>query len=336
MVKYAIKRILLLFPVLLGVSIIVFIVTHALTTDPAATILGQHATMEQMEALREKLGFNDPLPVQYWNYFKDLIHGDLGESLYTNTPVLQELLARFPATAELAISATIFATILGVTIGVISAVRKNSILDYASMVGALVGVSIPLFWLGIMLIILFGVILGVLPTGGRIEIYELLTMPHITGFYTIDTLITGNFAQFRSAVSYLVLPTITLGLYSTAIIARMTRSSVLETMEQDYIRTAWAKGLKEKTVVIRHALRNALIPVVTVIGLQLGSLLAGAVLTETVFSWPGIGKYTVDAITQSDYPVISGAVLLVAFVYVVINLIVDLIYAFLDPRIKYK
>ena len=334
MKKYILKRLLLLIPVLLGVSIIVFGVTHAFTTDPASTILGQHATQAQIDALREKLGFNKPIPIQYWDYFKGLIHGDLGMSLYTNTPVMKELLARFPATAELALSATIFATLLGVFIGVVSAVKKNTWIDYTGMAGALAGVSLPVFWLGIMLIILFGVILHWLPVSGRIDIT--MIPPKITGFYTIDTLLTGNFDMFASAVSHLVLPTVTLGLYSTAIIARMTRSAVLETLEQDYIRTAWAKGLAEKVVVLRHALRNALIPVVTVIGLQLGALLGGAVLTETVFSWPGIGKYTVDAITKSDYPVISGAVILIAFLFVLVNLIVDIIYALLDPRIKYK
>jgi len=332
--KYILKRVMLLIPVLLGVSVIVFGVTHAFTTDPAATIIGQHATEAQIRALREKLGFNKPIPVQYWDYFRGLIRGDLGESLYSNTPVTRELFARFPATAELALSATVFATLFGVVIGVVSAVRKNTWIDYAGMAGALAGVSVPVFWLGIMLIILFGVILNILPVSGRIDIT--MVPLKITGFYTIDTLISGNFDMFASAVSHLILPTVTLGLYSTAIIARMTRSAVLETLEQDYIRTAWAKGLAEKVVVLRHALRNALIPVVTVIGLQLGALLGGAVLTETVFSWPGIGKYTVDAITKSDYPVILGAVLLIAFIFVVVNLIVDIVYALIDPRIKYK
>ena len=334
MIKYIVKRALLLIPVLLGVSVIVFGVTHAFTTDPASTILGQHATAAQIASLREKLGFNDPIPIQYWNYFKGLIQGNFGMSLYSNTPVINELTARFPATAELALSATIFAMLFGVAVGVVSAVKKNTWADYAGMAGALAGVSIPVFWLGIMFIILFGVILHWLPVSGRIDIT--MVPPRITGFYTIDTLISGNFSMFGSAVSHLILPTVTLGLYSTAIIARMTRSAVLETLEQDYIRTAWAKGLTEKVVVLRHALRNALIPVVTVIGLQLGALLGGAVLTETVFAWPGVGKYTVDAITRSDYPVISGAVLLVAFIFVAVNLVVDVIYALLDPRIKYK
>ncbi|MDR2750088.1 MAG: ABC transporter permease [Clostridiales bacterium] len=332
--KYITKRLIMLVPVLLGVSIIVFAVMRAFTADPAASILGQHATSAQIAELRNKLGLNDPIYVQYWNYFKGMIRGDLGTSLFTQTKVTDELLGRFPATAELAISAIIFASIFGVLVGVISAVKKNTALDYAGMFGALIGVSIPIFWLGIMLIILFGVILGWLPVSGRLDI--LMTPPKITGFLLIDTLITGNIDMFFDALAHLVLPTVALGMYSTAIIARMTRSSVLETLQQDYIRTAWAKGLAEKAVVIRHALRNALIPVATVIGLQLGSLLGGAVLTETVFAWPGIGKYTVDAITKSDYPVVQGAVLLVAFIFVTVNLVVDILYAFLDPRIKYS
>jgi len=332
--KYIVKRLLMLIPVLVGVSIIVFVVMHAFTTDPASTILGQHATEAQIQALRLKLGLDKPIYIQYLNYLGGVLHGDLGKSLFTNTPVTFELLTRFPATVELAVCAGIFASVVGIVVGVISAVRKNSIFDYAGMVGALGGVSIPVFWLGIMLIILFAVNLHVLPPSGRIDI--MMSPQRITGLLLVDTAIKGDWAAFRSAFSHLVLPTVTLGLYSTAIIARMTRSSVLETLDQDYIRTAWAKGLSERVVVLRHALRNALIPIVTVIGLQVGSLLAGAVLTETVFAWPGIGKYVVDSITRSDYPVVQGAVLLLAVVYVLVNLIVDIIYAFIDPRIKYS
>jgi len=332
--RYIIKRLLLLVPVLVGVSVIVFAVMHLFITDPTANILGQHATEKQMADLREKLGLNDPLPVQYWNYLKAAARGDLGTSLFTRAKVTNELLSRFPATAELALCAIVFATFFGVLVGLVSAVKKNSIFDYVGMVGALAGVSMPIFWLGIMLIILFGVILGWLPVSGRIDI--LMNPPRITGFLLIDTLATGNFAMFLDALRHLILPTVTLGAYSTAIIARMTRSTVLDTLDQDYIRTAWAKGLGERVVILRHALRNALIPVVTVIGLQLGGLLGGAVLTESVYAWPGIGKYTVDSIIKSDYPVVQGAVLLVAFVFVLVNLLVDIVYAFLDPRIKYS
>jgi peptide/nickel transport system permease protein len=265
---------------------------------------------------------------------KNVLRGDLGNSLYSQTKVAEELFARFPATIELAVAAIIFASIFGVVAGVISAVKKNSIFDYIGMSAALIGVSIPIFWLGIMFIILFSVILGWLPVTGRLDI---LTVPsEITGFYLLDALLSGNMNMFKDALRHLILPTVTLGMYSTAVIARMTRSSVLETLEQDYVRTARAKGLKETAVIIVHALRNAALPIVTVIGLQLGSLLGGAVLTETVFAWPGIGKYAVDAITRSDYPVVQGAVLLVAFIFVIVNLFVDVIYAALDPRIKYS
>jgi len=332
--RYIIKRLLLLIPVLLGVSVIVFVVMHMFTTDPAYTILGQHATQTQVDELRAKLDLDKPIYVQYAKYLGKLLKGDLGESLYTKTSVTKELSARFPATIELALCAMIFASLLGILVGVISAVKKNSIFDYVSMLGALTGVSMPIFWLGIMLIILFAVNLHLLPPAGRIDITY--SPVKVTGLLLVDTLIKGDWKSFQSALSHLVLPTIALGLYSTAIIARMTRSSVLETLEQDYIRTAWAKGLSERVVVMRHALRNALIPVVTVIGLQMGQLLAGAVLTETVFAWPGIGKYVVDSIIKTDYPVVQGAVLLVAFIFVAVNLIVDIVYAFLDPRIKYS
>jgi len=334
MKRYILKRLLLLVPVLFGVSVIVFVVMHSFTADPAGIILGQHATEKQILELRSKLDLDKPIYIQYFKYLGRLIHGDLGDSLYTKTSVVKELFARFPATVELTVSAILFASVFGILVGVLSAVKKNSIFDYICMVGALTGVSMPIFWLGIMLIILFSVSLGWCPPGGRIDI--MLSPANVTGFLFIDSILTGDWESFASALSHLVLPTIALGSYSTAIIARMTRSSVLETLQQDYIRTAWAKGLAERVVVIRHALRNALIPVVTVIGLQMGSLLGGAVLTETVFAWPGIGKYVVDSIIKSDYTVVQGAVLLVAFIFVIVNLIVDVIYAFIDPRIKYS
>jgi peptide/nickel transport system permease protein len=248
--------------------------------------------------------------------------------------VLKEIFARFPATIELAISAIIFASVFGIIIGAISAVKKNTLADSAGMITALIGVSMPIFWLGILLIILFSGTLHLLPSTGRID--TILQPTPVTGFYLIDTLIEGNFEGFWSAITHLILPSVALGMYSMAIIARMTRSSMLDTLEQDYIRTARAKGITEGSVITKHALRNALIPVVTVIGLQLGSLLGGAVLTETVFSWPGIGAYTVQCILKSDFPVVQGVVMLVAITYVIINLIVDIVYGFLDPRIKFS
>lgn len=334
MIKYIIKRILMLIPVLIGVSIIVFLIMRVFSPDPAPIVLGQHATAETVEKWREANGLNSPVYVQYFNFIKGAVMGDFGTSYYTKSPVMKEIMSRFPATIELAIAAIILASIFGILIGSISAVKKNSIFDHSGMVLALIGVSMPIFWLGILLIILFSGILHILPSGSRID--PLLQPYGGTGFYLIDTLVSGDFEAFFDALKHLVLPALALGMYSMAIITRMTRSSMLETMNQDYIRTAKAKGVNERRVIVHHGLRNAMIPVTTVIGLQLGSLLGGAVLTETVFSWPGIGHYTVECILKSDFPVVQGVVLLIACIFVLINLVVDIIYAFLDPRIKFS
>lgn len=334
MLKYIIKRLLLLIPVLFGVSLVVFIVMHLFTTDPAALILGQHASQEQIHALRDQLGLNDPLYQQFFRFLWQLVHGDLGRSLMYRTPVTQEIFSRFPATIELALFSLTIATIVGIGIGIISAVKRYSFFDYLSMIGALLGISMPLFWLGLILILIFAVNLNWLPVAGRIAI-GMEPIP-VTGFYLLDSIITGNWDAFLSALRHLILPGLALSAYSMAIIARMTRSAMLEVIKQDYIRTAHAKGLDSGTVVRRHALKNALIPVITVIGLQLGYLLGGAVLTETVFSWPGIGSMIVNAILASDYPVVQGSVLLVATIFVIVNLGVDLLYAYLDPRIHYS
>lgn len=334
MLKYILKRLLLLIPVLLGVSIMVFIVMHVFTPDPTGVILGQHATAEQAAKLRETLGLNHPLPVQFWDFLKGAVGGDLGDSLITHTSVSKEIFNRFPATIELALVAIVLASVFGIAIGVISAVKRNTIIDYISTVTALVGVSMPIFWLGLLLIVFFAVKLQVLPVSGRIEIG--LEPIRITGLYILDSLITGDYAALSSSIKHIILPAVALSCYSMAIIARMTRSAMLEIIKQDYIRTARSKGLFEKIVIYKHALRNALIPIITVIGLQLGSLLGGAVLTETVFSWPGIGSYTIDSILKSDYPVVQGAVIVMAVVFVLVNLVVDILYAYLDPRIKYS
>lgn len=334
MLKYIIKRILMLIPVLLGVSIIVFLIMRVFSPDPAPIVLGQHATQEAVQAWRQANGLNDPVYLQYYHYLKGALTGDLGTSYYTKSPVIKEIMARFPATIELAIVAIIFASLFGIIIGVISAVKKNSIFDNIGMILALIGVSMPIFWLGILLIIFFSGNLHWLPSNGRIN--PLLEPNHITGLYLVDSLLQGNIDGFVDALKHIILPASALAMYSMAIITRMTRSSMLDTLQQDFIRTARAKGVPEGKVIRKHALRNGLIPIVTVIGLQLGSLLGGAVLTETVFSWPGIGAYTVDCILKSDFPVVQGVVLLVATVFVLMNLIVDIIYAFIDPRIKYS
>jgi ABC-type dipeptide/oligopeptide/nickel transport system permease component len=334
MIKYTIKRILMLIPVLIGVSIIVFLIMRVFSPDPAPIVLGEHATRESIEAWRQANGLNDPIWLQYVNYIKDAVTGNLGFSYYTKAPVSQEIFSRFPATIELAIAAILFASVFGILIGVVSAVKKNSIFDNGGRIIALIGVSMPIFWLGILLIILFSGTLHWLPSTGRID--PLLQPNPITGFDIIDSIAAGDTDALLDSLQHIVLPALALGMYSMAIITRMTRSSMLECLQQDYIRTARAKGLTSGKVIKKHALRNALIPIVTVIGLQFGSLLGGAVLTETVFSWPGIGAYTVNCILKSDFPVVQGVVLLVAFVYVLVNLAVDILYAFLDPRIKYS
>ena len=321
-------------PVMIGVSIIVFSLMRVFSPDPAPIVLGQHATQESMDSWRESMGLNEPIVRQYLNYVSDALHGDLGVSYYTNTPVSEEIGARFPATIELALAAITFASIVGVLIGIMAAVKKNSIFDAGGTIIALIGVSIPIFWLGIMFIMFFSGYLHLLPSGGRISV--LLEPPHVTGFYMIDSLIAGDWEAFKDAFLHIILPALALGMYSMAIITRMTRSTMLETLNQDYIRTSRAKGLAEVKVVGKHALRNSMIPVVTVIGLQFGALLGGALLTESVFAWPGIGKYTVDSILKSDFPVVQGIVLLVAVVFVLVNLVADLFYAYLDPRIKYS
>ena len=334
MLKYIVKRMLMLIPVLIGVSIIVFLIMRVFSPDPAPIVLGQHATAETVEKWREANGLNSPIHIQYLDFIKGAVTGDFGTSYYTKTPVIKEIMSRFPATIELAIAAIILASIFGIIIGAISAVKKNSIFDHSGMILALIGVSMPIFWLGILLIILFSGMLHILPSGSRID--PLLQPTGGSGFYIIDTLVSGDLEAFVDALKHLVLPALALGMYSMAIITRMTRSSMLDTLNQDYIRTAKAKGLKDGRVITHHALRNAMIPVTTVIGLQLGSLLGGAVLTETVFSWPGIGNYVVQCILKSDFPVVQGVVLLIACIFVFINLIVDILYAFLDPRIKYS
>lgn len=338
MSRYVLRRIVQLFPVLLGVSILVFLVLHVFTVDPTSVILGQHATLDKQEALRQELGLNDPLYVQFGHYIAGAVQGDLGRSLFTKEPVVKEIATRFPATVELAVAALIIASLVGIAVGIISAVKQYTVFDYLSMFGALLGVSMPIFWLGLIFIDLFAVKLGWLPTSNRLD--PMTDMVIYTHFFTIDALIhgfqTGDWIALTDTLRHLAMPAIVLGASSTAIIARMTRSSMLEVIRQDYIRTAKAKGLSGWLVIIKHALKNALIPIITVIGLQFGSLLGGAVLTETVFSWPGVGSLTFMAIDHSDFPLVQGTVLFIATVYVVINLIVDLLYAFIDPRIHYS
>ena len=334
MVRYVLKRLLQAIPVLLGLSVVVFLLMRVFSADPAPVVLGEHATREAMDAWRDAYGLNDPIWKQYLDFLFGALRGDLGESYYTHASVTSELMARFPATVELALVAITIASVIGVTLGVLAAVNKNTPIDSISMVLSLVGVSMPIFWLGVLFIILFAGILHVLPSGGRID--PLLQPKGGCGLFLIDTLVQGNTKAFVDAARHIILPAAALSMYSMAIITRMTRSSMLDTLNEDYVRTARAKGLRKGVVTRHHALRNAMLPVSTVIGLQLGSLLGGAMLTETVFAWPGIGKYIVDCILKSDFPVVQGAVLLIGVIFVLINLVVDIVYVWLDPRIKYS
>ncbi len=334
MTWYIIKRILMLIPVLVGVSVLSFALIHIAPGDPARTMAGEHASPQTINAIREKYGLDKPLPMQYWIWFERVLHGDLGRSIVSNENVSKEILDRFPNTVELSFFAMLIAVVVGSLAGIISASRQYSFLDYSTMGAALFGVSMPVFWLGIMLMMIFGVFLRWLPIGGRINI--LIPFQRVTGFYLLDSIIKGNFPAFISTLRYLLLPSVTLSTIPMATIARVTRSSMLEVLRQDYIRTQRAKGLPERSVIYRLAVRNAMLPVITVIGLNFGLLLAGAILTETVFSWPGMGRYVVNAVRMRDYPVVQGCVMFFASLFVIVNLITDMLYVFIDPRIKYR
>jgi len=334
MIWYIVKRLLMMIPVLLGASIIAFSLIQLAPGDPARTIAGEHASIKTLERMREKYGLNEPLPVQYWIWLKRAMRGDLGRSIASNERVTTEILERFPNTVELTICAMILAVGVGSIAGIVSASKQYSVLDYTTMGVALFGVSMPVFWLGIMLMMIFGVFLRWLPISGRID--TLIPFNRITGFYIIDSIITLNFRALVSSIRYLILPSVALGTIPMATVARVTRSSMLEVLRQDYIRTERAKGLSERLVIYRHAVRNAMIPVVTVIALNFGLLLAGALLTETVFAWPGIGRYVVRAVGMRDYPVVQGCVMFFALIFVFVNLIADVLYVYIDPRIKYS
>lgn len=333
MLNYIGKRLLHLIPVLLGMTFIVFMIIRAIPGNPAQMILGQQATKEAVEALTVKLGLDNPWYIQYFKYLGAIFKGDLGESMRTHAPVSDEIWPYLAATAELAVFAIIIAIVVGINAGIISAWFQNSWFDYTAMVLALVGVSMPIFWLGLMEQWLFSLELGWLPTTGRMQVRD--PVASITNLYIIDTIIAGRFDQLWQVIRHLILPGVALATIPMAIIARMTRSSMLEVMRSDYIRTARAKGQKMFWVVYKHALKNAIIPVLTIIGLQMGMLLGGAILTETIFAWPGVGRYIYDAIGYRDYPVIQSGILIIAFFFVMINLLVDLLYSLIDPRIKY-
>jgi len=331
--RYAIKRFLTIVPVLLGISVIVFGFIHLIPGDPAVTMLGERATPERVQEVRGQLGLDQPLYTQYFIYVGKILRGDFGSSILRGDPVLHDLVRRFPATVELATFAILIAILVGVPMGIVSAVWRNSFFDGFSRLVALTGVSMPIFWLGLMLAWFFGVVLRWLPTGFRLGTD--VTLVAVTNLYILDSLLTKNWAALVSSLRHLILPAVALSTIPMAVIARMTRASLLEVLSQDYIRTAESKGLPQQAVVLRHAMRNALLPIMTVTGLQVGRLLAGAILTETIFSWPGIGLWIYESIQARDYPIVQGATLFIATIFVMVNLLTDVLYAAVDPRIKY-
>jgi len=334
MLRYLVRRLFLLVPILFGVSLLIFFWIRALPGSPAESLLGERATPALVQVYRHRYGLDKPVYVQYWSYLKTTATGDLGVSVASRRTVVDEIKARFPATVELAIAAMLFAVTFGVPLGFFAAKRYGSAFDHASLVASLIGISIPIFFLAIILKYIFAIRLGWLPSVGRISITN--DAEHPTNFYILDAIITRDWATLWDVIKHLILPAIALGSIPLAIITRITRASVLDVQNEDYVRTARAKGLPPQTVDRRHVLRNALLPVTTIIGLQTGLLLSGAILTETVFAFPGMGSWLRDAIFNRDYPVLQGGILFLAVVFVLVNLVVDVSYAFINPRIRYS
>ena len=333
MVRFLLSKLLYLVPTFLGITIVAFGFVRILPGDPVLLMAGERGVSPERHAeLSAQLGFDKPIVMQYLDFLGRLLQGDLGNSLVTKKPVLTEFLALFPATVELGLCAIIIATLVGVPVGVLAAIKRGSWFDQVSMTSALVGFSMPIFWWGLLLIIFFSGFLGWTPVSGRISL--MYFFPQGTGFMLIDSLMSGQDGAFRSAVSHLILPSVVLATIPLAVIARQTRSAMLEVLGEDYVRTARAKGMPRRRVIGVHALRNAMIPVITTIGLQIGVLMAGAILTETIFSWPGIGKWMIDSISRRDYPVVQSGLLLIAGLVMVVNLLVDLTYGLINPRIR--
>jgi peptide/nickel transport system permease protein len=332
MLRFVVRRLILLIPILIGLSILVFFWIRALPAGPAQSLLGERATPETVAEIERQYGLDKPLYVQYWRYVKTVAQGDLGTTIRTRRPVTDELRERFPATIELAFAALLFATLLGIPLGFVAAKRYGTWVDHSSLVASLLGISIPIFFLAILLKYIFAVQLGLLPTVGRISV--LINIDHPTNFYTVDALLAGDPAAFWDVIKHLILPAIALGSIPLAITARITRAAVLDVQNEDYVRTARAKGLPPRVVDERHIFRNAMLPITTIVGLQTGLLLSGAVLTETVFAFPGMGTWLVEAIRQRDFPVLQGGILFVSFVFVIVNLLVDISYALINPRIR--
>lgn len=335
MIKFFLKRIAQTVPTFIALMFITFLMVRLVPGDPIEVRRGERGIdPERLAQLRHEMGLDQPVWKQFFDYCYGILHGDFGVSLVSKTPITEEFLKLFPATLELTLCAMIFAVLLGVPAGVFAAARRGTYTDQALMGVALTGYSMPIFWWGLILILVMSNTLGLTPVSGRVDLIKYF-YPPVTGFALIDSLISGQKGAFGDAVRHLILPTIVLGTVPLAVIARMTRSSMLEVLEEDYVRTARAKGLSARRVIGIHALRNALIPVITVIGLQVGTLLAGAVLTETIFSWPGVGKWLIDSIGRRDYPALQGGIMLIALVVIVVNIIIDLLYGLINPRIRH-
>jgi peptide/nickel transport system permease protein len=334
LLRFVVRRLLLLVPILVGLSILVFLWIRILPGGPAQALLGERGTAEQEAQIERQYGLDEPIHVQYWKYVQTVVRGDLGDSIATRRPVTEELKQRFPATIELALAAMFFSIVFGIPLGFFAAKKHGSPFDHASLVLSLLGISIPIFFLAIILKYIFAVKLGWLPTVGRISV--LIDLEHPTNFYVLDALIAGDMEALWDVLKHLVLPAVALGSIPLAVIARITRAAVLDVQNEDYVRTARAKGVSPRRVDSRHVLRNAMLPIATIIGLQTGLLLSGAVLTETVFAWPGIGTWLVNAIRVRDFPVLQGGILFVSIVFVLVNLVVDVMYAVINPRIRYS
>jgi peptide/nickel transport system permease protein len=332
LIRFILRRSISLFSTMLGVTIFIFMLINLIPGDPCMLMFGERATESALKDCKATLGFDKPLYIQYGHFMNRLLHGDLGKSFRSDMHIIDEIKDFFPATVELSVMALLIAAIVGMIAGVISATKQYSIFDYSTMIMAITGISMPIFWLGLILIIIFSVHLGIFPISGRLS--PVIEFQKITGFYILDCIMAQNWVALRDAIWHLILPSVTLSTIPMALIARITRSSMLEVLRQDYIRTAKAKGLSETKVYYKHALRNALIPIVTVIGISFGTLMGGAVLTEFIFAWPGIGHWVLLAVYTRDYNAIQGGVLLVAFIFIVINTIVDILYVWINPRIR--
>jgi peptide/nickel transport system permease protein len=332
--RFLLRRLVLTIPVLLGVSIVVFTIMHVIPGDPVQVMFaGTGATQEQLTAMRHALGLDRPLPIQYLDYVARAVRGDFGQSIHFNQAVLDLILERMPATVELALASLLVALAIAFPVGILSALKRNTILDYVAMTGATLGISLPTFWVGILCIMIFAVNLGWLPGSGRVD-YG-VHLERVTGFLILDSILTRNLPALKDTLAHLVLPAGSLGIAVATFTTRLMRSSMLEVIGQDYVVTARAKGLRERVIIVRHVLRNALIPVVTLVGVQMGGLLGGAVVSETIFAWPGIGRLVIQAIYNRDFLLVQGVVLFFALLSIVINLLTDILYVWIDPRISH-